>query len=251
MPHPFRLGAARGRIIQRLPPCPDLRRGGELDCQRWALYLRRLAQAIQLGRDDREIILARPRDRFGEVGGGEQTVQAADHRPHRLALRRIRIRPGVGREGRGLLRPPAEEIFRAGDHEEEVGIVGCGVGQDGALPGVDEIVGGNGITVGPLRFGAEMEPPGQAVIGEGRQGRGRGGKNREIVVVPAHQALVEGMRETQILQVAHPLRIEREDLILIDEDQIRLRRRVIQPDDHGEDDHNQRERRKQLHHRSV
>ena len=76
---------------------------------------------------------------------------------------------------------------------------------------------------------------------------GGGGLDRQVGVVPAHQGLVQRVRQAEILHVTHALRIEREHLAAIDEHQVRLGGRVIPA--HGGDQHERddNERSQQAH----
>ncbi len=107
-------------------------------------------------------------------------------------------------------------------------------------------MGGHGLAVGPPHLGEEREGVGQPVGRDlGKLCRGR--LDREVVVVPPDQALVQGVGHPEVLHVALPLGIEGEDITPIDEDQVRLGGRVVEVD--GQDQHrdDQQEGREESH----
>ena len=102
------------------------------------------------------------------------------------------------------------------------------------------------IAIGPFRLGLDVEGIGEAIRGDiGQFGcRGLDGK---VGVVPADQPLVERVGHPEVLEIAHALGIEGEDITPIDIHEIGARSAVVQPGQSGEHSHQQHEGNDQLH----
>jgi hypothetical protein len=203
-------------------------------------------QVREIGRRARQPHLQSPVvDRPQADGAVESFARLGPELPNRRGpLRWIGRRRGD--VGLGLLVSPMEERLGAVDDEEESGVIGHGFGQDRPSPGIDVVVGGDRIAVGPSRVGAQREGVGQPVLADQRK-RGAGGQNREVVVVPLQQALGEGVGDAQVLQVTHPLRVEREVVAAVDEDEVGARAGVVGGKRHRQRRDEQGERGQQPH----
>ena len=118
------------------------------------------------------------------------------------------VKHELGLLGVGLAAGDAGELFLLGaalfaeghdalDRVEEVGVVGGEVGPDGAFPGEGEVVGGDGVAVGPLGVFAEGEGVGELVVRDG-PGLGGGGSDGAVDGVDLDQGLEGEVHQPEV-----------------------------------------------------
>jgi hypothetical protein len=91
--------------------------------------------------------------------------------------------------------------------EEQVGVAAGEVGSEGAVPAGDEVARDDGVAVGPLGVGAQVEGDGQ-LVGRDLPGGGDGGNGLHGPGVEVDEAFEQGARDVELRGAGDNLRVE-------------------------------------------
>ena len=115
----------------------------------------------------------------------------------------------------GILRQsicsPLEKFARAADWKKQFGIICSGIWKQQSSPRISKIHTGHGVAVGPSRIGAQVKCPCLCIRRSFPACRNRWSRKASLRIVRA-ESIEERSRDTQILHVTHPLRIESENI---------------------------------------
>ena len=125
------------------------------------------------------------------------------------------LRIAALRERDQLRATSLKEALCAADGEEQSRVVGRSIGQDRAAPRVGEVVTGDGLAVGPLGVGAQIERVHQAVRGDFPT-LGHPWDDCAIRGAKVDESFKEHARAAQLMLVAHALGVEREAIAALD-----------------------------------